>query len=186
MIKQLSDIELISLYKKSKDPHIVGELYTRYTSFVFSICMKYLKNQTKSEDAVMQIFESMFQLLLIHNIETFKPWLYTVTKHYCFQILRSHAHTKEISIEHECFSEIRMENDDGNHLQEKIALEEKMLLFEQQLEGLSKEQRLCIELFYVKKKCYKEISNETGFNLNQVKSYIQNGKRNLQIRVIQT
>ncbi|HPH16240.1 MAG TPA: sigma-70 family RNA polymerase sigma factor, partial [Bacteroidales bacterium] len=128
----------------------------------------------------------MFQSLLIHSIETFKPWLYTVTKHYCFQILRSHAYTKEISIEHEYFSEIRMENDDGNHLQEKIALEEKMLLFEQQLEGLSKEQRLCIELFYVKKKCYKEISNETGFNLNQVKSYIQNGKRNLQIRVIQT
>lgn len=186
MLKQLPDIELISLYKQSKDKQIVGELYTRHTRFVFSVCMKYLKNQTNSEDAVMQIFEKLFDSLLNHDIDNFKPWLYSVSKNYCFQLLRSHSFTKEFTVENEHFSDIRMENDDGMHLEEKIALEEKMVQFEHQLEGLSQEQRICIELFYLKKKCYKEISEETGFDLTKVKSYIQNGKRNLQLRVIQT
>ena len=49
------------------------------------------------------------------------------------------------------------------------------------LEELNPEQKQCLILFYLEKKSYQEISENTGFSLMQVKSYIQNGKRNLKI-----
>jgi RNA polymerase sigma-70 factor (ECF subfamily) len=36
-------------------------------------------------------------------------------------------------------------------------------------------------LFYLEQKCYKDIADLTGYDLNKVKSAIQNGKRNLKI-----
>lgn len=186
MYKQLPDIELIELYKKSKDKAFIGELYTRYTGFTFSVCMKYLKNSDDCHDAVMQIFEKLFDSLLVHEVQNFKPWLYSVAKFQCLHILRDKQSKKEFILEPEKFSYLHMENDTEMYLDEKIRLEENIEILEQQISGLSEEQRICVELFYVKDKCYKEIVDETGFTLNQVKSYIQNGKRNLQMRLIKT
>ena len=186
MYKQLSDNELIESYKKSNNKAFVGELYTRYTGFTFSVCMKYLKNTDDCHDAVMQIFEKLFESLLLHEVQNFKPWLYSVAKFHCFHILRNKQSNREISVDPEKFSDFDMENDNEMYLDEKIRIEENIELLEQQISGLSQEQRICVELFYVKEKCYKEIVDETGFSLNQVKSYIQNGKRNLQMRLIKT
>jgi RNA polymerase sigma-70 factor (ECF subfamily) len=49
------------------------------------------------------------------------------------------------------------------------------------LQELVKEQKQCVTLFYLEKRSYNEIADHTGFTLLQVKSYIQNGKRNLKI-----
>jgi RNA polymerase sigma-70 factor (ECF subfamily) len=49
------------------------------------------------------------------------------------------------------------------------------------IETLGDEQKQCVKLFYLQEKCYKEITESTGFDMNKVKSYIQNGKRNLKI-----
>ena len=55
----------------------------------------------------------------------------------------------------------------------------------QQLEAaiphLNDEQRTCIDLFYLRQKSYSDVSSITGYSMLQVKSYIQNGKRNLKI-----
>ncbi|MEO1383805.1 MAG: sigma-70 family RNA polymerase sigma factor [Bacteroidota bacterium] len=56
---------------------------------------------------------------------------------------------------------------------------------EQALTKLKLEQRVCVELFFLQKKSYQEVASETGYTLKQVKSYIQNGKRNLKIRMEQ-
>ena len=86
--KLLSDLELIEEYKLSNDVDCIGELFTRYTYLVFGICLKYLKNENDSEDAVMQIFEELIEKLDIHKIENFKSWLYSVTKNHCLMYLR--------------------------------------------------------------------------------------------------
>ena len=51
------------------------------------------------------------------------------------------------------------------------------------LPKLKENQRVCVELFYLKNKSYQEIANETEFSLNEIKSYIQNGKRNLKLLI---
>ena len=54
------------------------------------------------------------------------------------------------------------------------------------MELLNPEQKQTVELFYLQEKSYKEIVDQTGFSMNDVKSYIQNGKRNLKIMLSKT
>ncbi len=180
-IESLSDLELIDLYKKKGDTHIVGILFKRYTGFVFAVCMKHLKDKQDSNDAVMQIFEKLFSDLKKHNIENFKPWLYRVARNHCLQIFRNDTKTISLDRDDKKNTLSFMENGDGFHLDNEDILEERVANLEMELCNLSHEQRTCVDLFYLKEKSYHEIAIETGYTLNQVKSYIQNGKRNLKI-----
>ena len=74
---------------------------------------------------------------------------------------------------------------DETALQEKQIEEAQLQQLELALSELKPEQSTCIELFYIKEKCYQDISDQTGYSLKQVKSYIQNGKRNLKNILLQ-
>ncbi len=178
-ISAFSDLSLIDLYKKDGDKQIVGELYKRYTRFVFSICMKYLKDEESSKDAVMQIFEKLFVDLRKHEVSNFKSWLHSVTKNHCLHIIRDSKYQNQKLKDFSNSEEEVMENQLFLYQDSVNVLEDRVVELERELGNLSKEQRVCVELFYLKDKSYQEIADETGYSLNQVKSYIQNGKRNL-------
>lgn len=174
--KQLADIELINQYKESEELAILGELFNRYMKLVYGVCMKYLKNREESRDAVMQIFEKLVTSLREHEIVHFKSWLYITSRNHCLMHLRSAKgkHFEEISPQ-------VMESDVFMHPEEEPEMESNLSKLEQCIEQLASEQKHCVSLFYIQQKCYKEIVLLTGFDDNQVKSYIQNGKRNLKI-----
>jgi RNA polymerase sigma-70 factor (ECF subfamily) len=69
---------------------------------------------------------------------------------------------------------------------EKQMMEEKEVmldLLDESLQELQPNQQQCISLFYIQKKSYRQISDETGFSLMQIKSFIQNGKRNMRLLI---
>src|SRR5207244_2297728 len=76
---------------------------------------------------------------------------------------------------------VLMESDLALHLDGVSDTELQLREMEDSLSDLGENQRRCLELFYLDLKCYKEVSDITGFGLNEVKSFIQNGKRNLKI-----
>jgi RNA polymerase sigma-70 factor (ECF subfamily) len=174
---ELSDDELVALYKIKSDKELVGVLFKRYTGFIFAVCLKHLRNREESEDAVMQIFEKLFADLHKHNITHFKSWLYTVAKNHCLHIIRNRK--KEINSSN--FQLPIVETSINLYHDNEDVLEPRMEALERELCNLVHEQRVCIELFYIKEKSYQEVASITGYSLNQVKSYIQNGKRNLKI-----
>lgn len=180
-ISTLSDLEIIALYVKSKDKSYVGELYKRYTGFVFLISMKYLKDEDAGKDAVMQIFEKLFSDLLKHEISNFKSWLHTVTRNHCLLILRNvtYIQKKETILKKE--TDFFMDFEADFHLNEKEENETKLLKLDDAINQLNEEQKLCVKLFYIDSKSYKEVADLTGYDINKVKSFIQNGKRNLKI-----
>jgi RNA polymerase sigma factor (sigma-70 family) len=180
--KQFPDEELIRHYKRIPDPEIVAELFNRYTHLVYAICLKYLKKQPESEDAVMQIFEALLYDLTKHEILNFKSWLYTVSRNFCLMELRKNkTRMKAMLGETEKKSEEFMESLQGEHLMDDENNETGTLKLKQALDQLNEEQKRCIELKYLEDKSYEEVAGITGFSLKQVKSFIQNGKRNLQI-----
>jgi len=183
-IKALTDEQIIEEYKKTSDKNWVGELYKRYTRFVFLVSMKYLKNEERCHDAVMQIFEKLFTDFHKHKIERFKPWLHTVTRNHCLIMLRKDQSLllkeKKYQIEQDSF----METEEDLHLDSTNDKDKELSCLKQAILDLSEEQKLCIELFYLQEKSYKEIVDETGFPEKKVKSYIQNGKRNLKIKIM--
>jgi RNA polymerase sigma-70 factor (ECF subfamily) len=174
--KELSDEELIGLYKTSDDLSIVGVLYERYTALTFGVCLKYLKDREESRDAVMQIFEKLIGSLKTHEIKIFKGWLYVTARNHCLMQLRAKKGKNFQEI-----SPFLMESGGNGHQEQGLELEGDLAKLEKCIESLANEQKQCVQLFYLQQKCYKEITESTGYDLNKVKSYIQNGKRNLKI-----
>jgi RNA polymerase sigma factor (sigma-70 family) len=170
------DSELLIQYKSTGDLQVLGELFSRYTSLIYGVCLKYLRDRDDSKDAVMQVFEKLVETLRVHEVANFKSWLYVTSRNHCLMQIRAKKGrmTEDISAH-------LMESDLVLHLEEETEAEGNFSKLEQCIEQLVSEQRHCIQLFYLEQKCYKEITGLTNFDLNQVKSFIQNGKRNLKI-----
>ena len=177
--QHLTDQELLQLFYKQKDQHLLGKLLQRYTLLLFGVCMKYLKNEEIAKDSVQQVFLKALQELPRYEVTYFKSWIYMVAKNYCLMYLRDHNKhiPDELKDQH---SKVLPQEDDQD---EKAAKELLLELIEQGLETLNAEQKTCVTLFYLQKKSYHEISESTGHTLLQVKSHIQNGKRNIKIWV---
>jgi RNA polymerase sigma factor (sigma-70 family) len=170
---QLEDSELLNQYRKSNDARCVGELYRRYSHLVFGVCMKYLKNSTESEDAVMEIFEKLHLDLRKVEVEHFRSWLYTVARNHCLMKLRKAGLDLSYPDEMPQTPQYQEDTEDFDNKERLIAA------LENSLSSLKPEQKQCIEMFFLQDKSYKQIVQETGFSINDVKTHIQNGKLNL-------
>ncbi|MEE1946185.1 sigma-70 family RNA polymerase sigma factor [Pedobacter sp. KR3-3] len=175
-INQHDDSELIAAYQKSGDLEALGSLYNKYMHLVFGVCFNYFKDEEQSKDAVMQIFEELVLKLKLHQVQNFKSWLHVLTRNHCLMALRKSAKNPTVTLEDNF-----VENEDFVHLAIDDAKETQLTLMEKCMETLSEEQRKSVELFYLQEKCYKEVADITGYDMLKVKSYIQNGKRNLKI-----
>lgn len=175
-LNTISDESLLKLYRETIDAESVGELYKRYSLLVYGVCYKYLKNEFDAKDCAAEVFEIMLDTLKKHDIEYFKSWLFTVSKNHALR--KIHKNNTLIINDIENYSEIFMENEYDLSLNIK---EDKTNLLQKAISNLKEEQRTCIELFYYQQKPYQEVASITGYDLNKVKSAIQNGKRNLKI-----
>jgi RNA polymerase sigma factor (sigma-70 family) len=171
----ITDAELLELYYADKNQELIGVLLERYTLLLLGVCMKYLKDETEAKDCVQQIFLKVLTEAGKYRIDYFKSWLYMVAKNHCLMRLRDKGarSVKELSEHHAVAT--------TTDKQELITNEKTYDLLEEALNELNEEQRQCVILFYLKKNSYQQISEKTGYSLMQVKSYIQNGKRNLKI-----
>lgn len=171
------------MYRSDGEKEIISELFRRYTHLVYGVCLKYLEDQDEAKDAVMEVFESLFESLSEHEITNFRSWLHSVARNHCLMKLRR---MKEFVLDEEAISEKIgadfMENDDFQH-QEDILERYKPEHLGDVLRTLREPQRRCIELVYLEEKSYQEVSEITGYTMNEVKSHVQNGKRNLKIRL---
>ena len=171
-----SDAELVAAYRASSDLTILAALYQRYMDLLYPVCLKYLGEPETARDAVMNIFEELAQKLLKYEIDNFKSWLYTLAKNHCLMQLRSTRRMKTSE-----FDPDHMQTGEEVHLNGVFEKEQQLDKLSRCLETLSPEQKTAVELFYLQRKCYKEIEAMTGIEWNKVRSYIQNGRRNLKI-----
>ncbi len=175
-INEQNDSSLIVAYKQSGDLEVLGTLYNKYMHLVFGVCFNYFKEEELSKDAVMQIFEELVTKLKIHEVQNFKSWLHVLTRNHCLMALRKSAKNPTVTLEDNF-----VENGSFVHLDIEDTKETQLTVMEKCMETLSEEQRTSVDLFYLQEKCYKEVADITGYEMLKVKSYIQNGKRNLKI-----
>ena len=178
-IRALADEELVKAFCREDKNEYLEELYGRYIRFVFLVCMKYMKNEEKSKDMSMQVFEKLTGDLKRFEIQNFKSWLHVVTKNTCLMQLRSEKGFEIIALDNKKEMQKNMENSAFLHPEDDVNHEVQIEQLKSAMETLDSEQKRCIELFYLDEKSYKDVADITGYSLNQVKSNIQNGKRNL-------
>jgi RNA polymerase sigma factor (sigma-70 family) len=171
---KLSDDELLLAFRGSGDNIWLGHLLQRYTTLLLGVAMKYLKDRNAAEDAVQHVFLKALTHIPKEQILNFKGWLYVLTRNHCLQQLRDAGHQAGDAL----LNHIPSATADREALQWE---EQHINHLEHALQTLPDEQRTSVTLFYLKKMSYEQISAQTGFTFTQVKSYIQNGKRNLRI-----
>jgi RNA polymerase sigma-70 factor (ECF subfamily) len=174
----MTDQELLSRYYEEHNNEWLGALLQRYTLLLFGVCMKYLKEEEEARDCVQQIFIKVITELPKYKVEYFKSWIYTIARNHCLMKIRD-RHGHKTGLSDSLLAAWDEEGGDSLHLEKERLLE----WMEQALNELVKEQKLCVTLFYLDKRSYQEIATSTGFTLMQVKSYIQNGKRNLRLLI---
>jgi len=172
-ISRLSDQEILRNFYSDHSNAWLGPLLEKYTLLLYGVSMKYLKNPEEARDAVQQIFLKVITELHKYEVSYFSSWLYMIAKNHCLMILRNQRRALPI----ERIAEPVVETEDPDLLTSDLIIRE----LGEAMKRLNPEQELCVRLFYLEKKSYQEISTETGFNLLQVKSYLQNGKRNLRL-----
>jgi len=172
----LPDKDLVLLYKQTADLKVLGDLYQRYMDLLYGVCLKYFRDTEIAKDAVLSIFEELITKLQKHDVENFKSWIYQVAKNHCLMQLRKDKKFSKAQVDPEI-----MQNEEIVHLNGELEKEENFKQLDYCLGQLKTEQRQVVELFFLQNKCYKEIAEETGIEWNAVRSFIQNGKRNLKI-----
>jgi RNA polymerase sigma-70 factor (ECF subfamily) len=169
----LTDQEILRRFYADHNNEWLGPLLERYTLLLYGVSMKYLKNPEEARDAVQQIFLKVITELHKYEVSYFSSWLYMIAKNHCLMQLRNPR--RPVSVDH--VNDPVIPSDDADILQDERILKD----LEEALQHLNEEQKTCVHMFYLQKKSYQMISAETGFSLSQVKSYIQNGKRNLRL-----
>lgn len=174
--ENISDKELLQRYYSDYDQHWLGILLERYTLLLLGVCMKYLKDETEAKDCVQQVFLKVLVEAPKYKVDFFKSWLYIIAKNHCLMKLRNKGSRSDKELK----ESMGLVSEDLK----KKEIEDKEFTYqelEKALEELAEEQKQCVILFYLQKNSYQQVADKTGYSLLQVKSFIQNGKRNLKI-----
>ena len=173
----------VAAYRATGDLAVLGELYERHMELVYAVCYNYLRDEDEAKDAVMHLFEQLITDLRRHDVQQFQPWLHSVARNYCLmQLRKKQAHPMATLLTYDTGDGTP---DDLTELTSDESgdpdLEEDLTRMETCLQTLPTEQRTCLTLFCLEKKSYTDVAQLTGYDLKQVKSYLQNGRRNLKL-----
>jgi RNA polymerase sigma-70 factor (ECF subfamily) len=180
-LKNLSDAELVAGYRENGNREYFAEITERYMHLVYGLCYKYFENRDDAGDAAMEIFEVMMHDIPKFDIRTLKNWICIVSRNHCLKKLTKLRSTDRKKFQYQKVQDKYVEFDPEKALGEKDFKELNLEKLADALESLNDAQKICVKMFYLDDKSYVEVAGETGYSLKQVKSYIQNGKRNLRI-----
>lgn len=178
----VSDEDLLLQYKQSGDKDLFADLFKKHVTSVYGTCLFYLQDKDEAQDATMVLFEKLMLDIGSREINNFKAWLSFVVRNHCISLIRK---SKTASKNRKSYYEFEME-ETSYEAEEKIqSVSDDVLLVEMKncLPRLKHKQRICVERFYLHNKSYQDIADETGYSLNEIKSHIQNGKRNLKLMI---
>ncbi len=174
----MTESDLLLKYRQTHHQKFISEIFSNYSHLIFLVCLKYLGNREEAKDAVMDIYETTVEKLKTHEVHNFKSWIYSLSKNHCLMKLRQSK--KIFSLDDEN-SFTFVESEDFLHQLDKEQIEKRNEIIENAIASLNSEQQKCIRLFYFEKKSYKEIALAIKEDVSKVKSYLQNGKRNLKL-----
>lgn len=166
-----TDEELVLALRDGRQSAL-GALWDRYAHLLYGVGLKYMRDRERSKDLVVELFASLPELLRRHQVERFRPWVHTVMRNRCLIALRGERPNTRMDEVPE------PAGDDGG---EALLREAGLQQLERAIDQLNELQRLCIRLFHLERNSYQRTAERTGLSVEQVRSHLQNGRRNLRI-----
>ncbi|MEN9742196.1 MAG: hypothetical protein RLZZ65_1 [Bacteroidota bacterium] len=184
-LKGLSDADLLLIYKKKEWNACIDELYERYAHLLFGVFIKYVKDNDNAADLLMELFGKLPALLKKHEILQVKAWLHQVSRNEALQFLRKSKKFTGVSLEENNIGHLSGNLPEEEEKEEALSKEKELILLEKVMEQLKPAQKECIRLFFIEQLSYEEVMSKTQLSFKEVKSHLQNGKRNLKIMMEQ-
>jgi RNA polymerase sigma factor (sigma-70 family) len=180
-LKDLDDVEILLLYKKEQWSLCIDELFLRYGHLIYGVFLKYVNDKDEAADLLMELFGKLPQLLIQHDILQLRPWLHTVARNEALQHIRKGTKNTHVSFDALSMEPVLSNQNNGDQIEEVEGLEDQLQLLEKVIWRLKPDQEICIRLFFMEQLSYEQIMSKTQFSFKEVKSHLQNGKRNLKI-----
>jgi RNA polymerase sigma-70 factor (ECF subfamily) len=175
-----TDEELLILFHHTADHKFFSELFSRYADLTYRACLKYLKDIDASKDQVMYIFEQLFDKCKCQalRLDSFKSWLFICIRNECTSYLRFRSRHRNREEAYTCYYHSLHPHDIIRiHASGENSISPQKIY--RALNQLPPAQQQCLQYFFFEKKSYRAIAQTMGVQLKEVKSHIQNGKRNM-------
>ncbi len=173
----MPDEDLVLALRDGHQPAL-GHLWDRYAHLLLGVGMKYLKDDDLARDLVVDLFATLPDLLKKHQVERFRPWVHTVMRNRCLLALRSAKHAAPLP------EELLVGADPADE-EDALLHEHTLQRLEAAIEQLNDAQRACIRFFHLERQSYQQVAQRTGLQVEEVRSHLQNGRRNLRIILTQ-
>lgn len=155
------------LFVETSQNHYFSELFERHCNFILARCRGMLQNRSAAEEVAQDAFVRAFERARLFRGGSVKAWLLTIAKHLCINRLRrSH-------VEGEALGGLRRGSPETITGEREILAQVAAVL-----NLLNSRQRTCLKMFYFNAYSYAEIVAITGWDMNAVRSAIQNGRLN--------
>lgn len=178
------DQTLLDKFAQTKDQIWLVRLFQKYEHLINGVCLKYSNDLEWSKDLKSQIYEKLVVKTYDLKVISFKNWLYTFCKNHCLDEIRKKNRKHSVL---DKFRKFQIVADDAVYFssEDRLIIEEDekslQLMLTKATETLSEQQKICMDHFFFKRLSYIEISQETGLDVGQIKSHLQNGKRKMRI-----
>jgi len=167
-----TDEDIVKAYQDAKDKNLLAPLFKKYIDSLVGLAYYYISDRESSKDIVMEVYETILRQIDSKEITNFKGWAMSMCRKKCLKYLRDKKQITELSNIPEIFVESEEEVEYIDEHVEKLR---------ESIEKLKDDQRICVEAFFLQGKSYKDLEEELGMEYKQIKTHIQNGKRNLKI-----
>jgi RNA polymerase sigma factor (sigma-70 family) len=175
-INELSDDELLSWYQDTDDASVfIAELYRRFSDGLYLNAIKWLDDMRDAKEVAKDVRADVFtivaQLAQANKlkIRKIKPYLYVITRHQCFAILRENKRISKIS---HTIDQIEAEVEEIEEEEERLrlAFSDKLMGHVHELD-VTKQQ--IINLRFFQDKTLREISKEMTITITKVRGQLQ-------------
>lgn len=166
----------IRAYFQSGDSEYWGRIFEKYKKRIFLRCLTLLQDNEDASDLTSETFIKAHENIQKYDMKRpFFPWLQQIATNLCIDLLR-----RKTIIQFTQTDE-KIEFHSAEDVTKKVENRELGDTILKALKSLKNHQKRCFCLFYIHRKSYKEIAELTGYSYNDVRSYIQNGKRKFKL-----
>lgn len=173
-----SDEEVLIQKCRKSDRQAQKELYNKYSSKMFGICLRYVKDSAQAEDVTITAFVKIFKKIDQFKADgSFEGWIRRIVVNESLGYIR-----KNKSMYLEVDIEMADREPDYSSLNNQLEAEDLMTLVQELPTGY----RTVFNLYAIEGYSHKEIADELGVSVNTSKSQLSRARALLQKQLLET
>lgn len=176
--KNAREAEWVELFRTTGHNEYFERLYELCRKKVYARCLQLLRNSTEAEDVTHEVFLRAFEKFSSLKGGNFSGWVSKIACNLCLNRIRDGITHRRLLEE----SQLETKALQPASVERETIQAEYMRIAHGIIQELQPEQRKVLLLKYLEGLSYREIEQITGYDGNQVRSYLQNARRNFQLR----